>query len=587
MKRFSTFRARISISTLVASAALSGCARMDEWWTAVHGAANGDAAALDGSGEPSSDDDASAGPATSAPTPRSGDRRDPNALDSDGGVTANADAGAGGDAGASDSGVVFNGPTITATWVWVPIFERMDWNGPKIGYFRAGASLPLRSAASLGNGAGCPRGWYEVEGGGYVCLNRMTTLDARELEGRRPTQPDHSQAMPYPYMTTYRPTVMYRWLPSEADMREVEPERFGLVRDSGVAGGAASTTGALLTTGIPDGGSAPAQPNSSAVLATRAQAEDAGVRIEDLQGATGTPLLRRMLSGMYISIDREMASAGRRFLRTQNGGYIERGAASAVRNAPTFQGIVLNEQHPLPLAFMVAFEGYTYDLSPDGQRPVRRERAARLTPYHLTSDPPVSIGRENYLKTREGFYLRERNLRVVRTSAPPADIGATEKWVEVNLDRQMLIAYEGARPVYVTLVSTGRRNRDDEERNYETVQGAFRIYAKHLTTTMDGNSAGDGPYSIEDVPWVMYFEGSFALHGAFWHNLFGYMRSHGCVNMAPADARWVFQWSDPQLPTGWHGVNSSTVGRPGTRVYVHYERQALGERGGPRVVPGH
>jgi hypothetical protein len=104
---------------------------------------------------------------------------------------------------------------------------------------------------------------------------------------------------------------------------------------------------------------------------------------------------------------------------------------------------------------------------------------------------------------------------------------------------------------------------------------------------MDGNSAGDGPYSIEDVPWVMYFEGSFALHGAFWHNLFGFMRSHGCVNMAPADARWVFLWSEPQLPPGWHGIYSNTTNRLGTRVYVHYERQALGERGGPRVIPQH
>ena len=69
----------------------------------------------------------------------------------------------------------------------------------------------------------------------------------------------------------------------------------------------------------------------------------------------------------------------------------------------------------------------------------------------------------------------------------------------------MLIAYVGARPVYVTLVSTGRRNDDEPDRNYETVQGAFRIQSKHVATTMDGNSAGDGPYSIEDVPWVMYF----------------------------------------------------------------------------------
>jgi lipoprotein-anchoring transpeptidase ErfK/SrfK len=588
MKRSFAVRATITFTTL---ATLTGCGRMDEWWAAVHGtgaSSNAITSTVEAQDESAPDNDRTPEPLqrpTTAHVQHEPDAAASTQTDADAGATIEADAAS----SATDAGIApYNAPSITATWVWVPIFERMDWNGPKVGYFRAGSSLRLRSAASVGNGAGCPRGWYEVEGGGYVCLNRMTTLDPHELDGRRPTQPDLSQAMPYTYMTTYRPAVMYRWLPSEADMREVEPERFGVgsssaARDAGAMVVVASGTGALLSTGVDAG----AVQNASAIVANRAQAEDAGVRIEDLQGPDGSPLLRRMLAGMYISVDREMSSAGRRFLRTQNGGYVERGAASPVRNAPTFQGLTIDEAHPLPAAFMVAFEGYTYDLSEDGQRAVRRERAARLSVYHLTADPPVTIGRENYLKTRDGFYVRERNIRQVRTSSPPADVAANEKWIEVNLDRQMLIAYEGARPVYATLISSGRRNRESEERNYETIQGAFRIYAKHLTTTMDGNSAGDGPYSIEDVPWVMYFEGSFALHGAFWHNLFGYMRSHGCVNMAPADARWVFQWSEPQLPAGWHGVNSSDTGRAGTRVYVHYERQALGERGGPRNIPRH
>jgi hypothetical protein len=85
---------------------------------------------------------------------------------------------------------------------------------------------------------------------------------------------------------------------------------------------------------------------------------------------------------------------------------------------------------------------------------------------------------------------------------------------------------------------------------------------------MDGDVASDGPYSIEDVPWVMYFQGSYALHAAFWHDAFGHMRSHGCVNMAPEDARTLFAWSDPPLPAGWHGVFSRDDAS-GTRVVVH------------------
>ena len=45
----------------------------------------------------------------------------------------------------------------------------------------------------------------------------------------------------------------------------------------------------------------------------------------------------------------------------------------------------------------------------------------------------------------------------------------------------------------------------------------------------DGTVAGDLPYSIEDVPWTMYFLGGYALHAAFWHDKFGTRRSHGCA----------------------------------------------------------
>ena len=60
----------------------------------------------------------------------------------------------------------------------------------------------------------------------------------------------------------------------------------------------------------------------------------------------------------------------------------------------------------------------------------------------------------------------------------------------------------------------------------------------------------------------------YALHGAFWHNNFGRTKSHGCVNLAPQDAKAIFAWAEPKLPEGWHGV-MSTSEKPGTRVVVH------------------
>jgi hypothetical protein len=93
---------------------------------------------------------------------------------------------------------------------------------------------------------------------------------------------------------------------------------------------------------------------------------------------------------------------------------------------------------------------------------------------------------------------------------------------------------------------------------------------------MDADTATDGPYSIEDVPWIQYFNGSIALHGAFWHAEFGHTKSHGCVNLSPWDAKAMFFWTEPQVPAGWNGV-AATPEHPGTRVIVHDEAKPLYE----------
>ena len=75
------------------------------------------------------------------------------------------------------------------------------------------------------------------------------------------------------------------------------------------------------------------------------------------------------------------------------------------------------------------------------------------------------------------------------------------------------------------------------------------------------------PYAIDEVPYVMYFQQNVALHGAFWHRGFGAVRSHGCVNLAPRDARWLFDWVHPFRPEGWYGVYATDTD-PGTIVWV-------------------
>jgi hypothetical protein len=68
---------------------------------------------------------------------------------------------------------------------------------------------------------------------------------------------------------------------------------------------------------------------------------------------------------------------------------------------------------------------------------------------------------------------------------------------------------------------------------------------------------------------VQYFAAGFALHTAYWHDVFGIARSHGCVNLSPIDAHWLFGFTDPPVPDGWHGVEAGVGAPQGTTVVVH------------------
>jgi hypothetical protein len=102
-----------------------------------------------------------------------------------------------------------------------------------------------------------------------------------------------------------------------------------------------------------------------------------------------------------------------------------------------------------------------------------------------------------------------------------------------------------------TLVSTGKNTKQSE-----TPLGTFQIWVKLAYSDMDDIERTDIPknYSIQDVPWVQFFKGSYGFHAAFWHNDFGRRRSHGCINLSPNDARYLFQFTQPILPPGWNAI---------------------------------
>ncbi len=140
----------------------------------------------------------------------------------------------------------------------------------------------------------------------------------------------------------------------------------------------------------------------------------------------------------------------------------------------------------------------------------------------------------------------------------------TERWIEVDLNEQMAIAYEGTVPVRVFVISSGVGSSP-------TVTGTYSIWVKTAMQDMRGGSraAGDS-YHVTEVKNVQYFHEDYAFHGTYWHSNFGTPMSRGCINMTEEDAEWLFEWASPTMydddDDGWM---FSTDVNPGTLVLIH------------------
>ena len=141
----------------------------------------------------------------------------------------------------------------------------------------------------------------------------------------------------------------------------------------------------------------------------------------------------------------------------------------------------------------------------------------------------------------------------------------TERWIEVDLNEQMAIAYEDDAPVKVFIISSGVAASP-------TVTGVFRIWGKIVMQDMRGGSrvAGDA-YHVTEVKNVQYFHEDYGFHGTYWHSNFGAPMSRGCINMTDEDAKWLFDWASPTMhaPDDDDGWLFSTDANPGTLVFVH------------------
>jgi len=391
-----------------------------------------------------------------------------------------------------------------------------------------------------------------------------------------PVPPSLDDALPYAYARVARPDAPQFWrLPSIDEERQADVlmgDLRGRIERARAA--VAVSEAGVNAASPPDAGTGVTVAEAGEIDAESSSEPDVGLEAPPGSVAEGTPSLApveeagvvlpaffrmRLETGFYVSVDREEETAeGRRYFRTIRGAYVP-SSAMTVAEPPAMRGVVLGGAYRLPLGF-VWRRGATALTREPVSGTLRN--AGELT-YHeplILEDQIIERRGSRYRVSRGGVVARETALRIVTAIERPRGVAEDERWIHVDLSEQTLVAYEGDAPVFATLVSSGRER-------FETPTGTFRIESKHVSTTMDDPDSLNEAYSIEDVPWTMYFHGSYALHAAFWHDHFGRTRSHGCLNLAPADARWLFAWAGPELPPGWHGVISSPR-RVGTVVHI-------------------
>jgi lipoprotein-anchoring transpeptidase ErfK/SrfK len=143
----------------------------------------------------------------------------------------------------------------------------------------------------------------------------------------------------------------------------------------------------------------------------------------------------------------------------------------------------------------------------------------------------------------DGYWIPRSHINEVHVQPRPAGINPVSRWFDADLGEQVLVIYEGEKPVYATLVSSGKNNF--------TPLGNYPVWARVTGITMKSQPYDDKGYFVNMVPWSTFFQAHNAIHGAYWHNSFGSVKSHGCINVSPLDARFIFEWLDPKVPPGW------------------------------------
>ena len=372
---------------------------------------------------------------------------------------------------------------MKASWPETGVFERPWTPSKRIGTVAAGTRLIVRGVVPSRDDGGCKGDdWLAILPYGFICSRALTEADEAP-DGSLALQPDEGRLTPFQY---------------------------AFVRSE----------------------SAPLYAN-----------------LEALEARQPSETLER---GMSLAVARTAEFEGYEFVRTENGEYVPKADVRWGGQGSAWHGVYISGRYEGPsFAWAHKDKVPVRDApSPDAKRIGKLDRRERVPLLRSNG----GAGKAKFFEIADGRWVAADDLNEVHLMAPPPGTaeasrvrkGGSPQWIDVDLGEQVLVAYRGDKPVYATLISSGRGNR--------TPRGNYPVWAKVASVDMGNQGYEDSRYLVQGVPWVEFFQAGIALHGTYWHDGFGQKKSHGCVNLSPTDARWVFEWLGPQMLAGWTGL---------------------------------
>jgi len=449
------------------------------------------------------------------------------------------------------------------TWV----YERPDLTSKKLGYLRAGAIM--KTSQQPVKGSGCAQGFSPIEPTGFVCLGPTATRDTKnEIVRALSRRPNTASRFPYMYGLVKSISPVYARLPNRAALAENEPDLAGHLRKWFADSESGASYGQEVWQDGRPGDVIPAK------LALDQHTTDPdsipwflrdGRQVPNFSGmVTSRDLFavgRTKRRNGFAFLD-SFLYEGRRYNVTTDLLVVPADRLRPIRGSD-FHGYSIPEQIDFPFALIRSDHARQYKYV--------KGKLVDAGPAEWRSAIPLTgkcafFGGKMHFETKDGTYISDHDSsRMDPPKKLPGWATAGEKWIDININKQTLVAYEGTKAVFATLVSTGEAGLGDPKTSKSTTRGIFRIHTKHISATMDSNVVGE-EFELRDIPYVQYFQDGYALHAAYWHDGFGQPRSHGCINLSPEDARRLFQWTDPPVPAGWHGVMKALTG---TVVFTH------------------